>query len=237
MTTEPEPTDPPEHDPEILAAEALLGLQDPAQLASASASATPAFNHAVDAWAHRLGPLLDEVAPVAPPPRLWPAIQAAIAAPGTASRRPSLWNNLPLWRGFGFGAGILGLAGVAAAVAMAVLLNHPVSPIATATLATPGSGAFIAVAQRQDNDVLLLVTPARVTVPAGKAAELWLLLPGAKPQPLGLLASQHAVTVKLASAAAILGSAQLAISLEPPGGSPSGTVTGPVIASAKFSPV
>ncbi len=84
--------------------------------------------------------------------------------------------------------------------------------------------------------MLLLVSPARVTVPAGKAAELWLLRPDAEPQPLGLLASQHAVVVTLANTtSASLAAAHLAISLEPPGGSPDGTVTGPVIAVAKFT--
>ncbi len=147
MSTEAEPPrlpepEPPEHDLDMMAAELVLGLLGPGE--PAQEAATPAFNRAVDAWQDRLAPLLDEVALVAPPPRLWTAIQAAIGdAPASTQHRPGLWNSLRFWRGFGFGAGALGAAGLAAAAML--LLDHPVPrPFATATLATSDSGAFIA---------------------------------------------------------------------------------------------
>jgi anti-sigma-K factor RskA len=84
-----------------------------------------------------------------------------------------------------------------------------------------------------------VISPAQVAVPAGKSAELWLITPGNKPAPLGLLASDRAVTLTI-PAAQLNGNialAELAVSIEPPGGSPTGQPTGPIISAAKFTPL
>jgi len=195
----------------ILAGEYVLGLHDGAGL-----KGDPRFEAAVLDWTARLMPLTDDIPAVTPPDRLWEAIDAA------TTPRARLWDSVKFWRGFGLGAGAL-----AAAMAL-VLALRPAAPEAVATLTTAGEGVFVAT----EAGGTLTVTPSQASVPVGRTAELWLLAPGAKPQPLGLLAAEHAVALPVAASA--LAGAQLAISLEPPGGSPTGLPTGPVIAAAKI---
>ena len=64
---------------------------------------------------------------------------------------------------------------------------------------------------------------------AGRTLELWALPPGQPPRSLGLLAMQGVTT--LSWPAGLAGVQQLAVSLEPPGGSPTGQPTGPVVLS------
>ena len=66
---------------------------------------------------------------------------------------------------------------------------------------------------------------------ASRSLELWALPPGGKPKSLGVLASTERETLKLVAVAdQTLGDVPaLAVSLEPPGGSPTGQPTGPVL--------
>ena len=67
--------------------------------------------------------------------------------------------------------------------------------------------------------------------------ELWLIPADGKPRALGLLADDRGVTIAIHTAlmAHIVRDAVLAVSLEPPGGSPTGQPTGPVIATGKLT--
>lgn len=232
-------TDPPDDDLDILAGEYLLGLLDGAELARVTSlrASEPRFDVAVSQWEMRLLPLADELVLVQPGPRVWPAIAAAIAP--AASPKAGVWNNVKFWRYFGLGTGSLG-AGLAVALAAVIVLRAPPPlPIATATLASQHAGIFVATAQRVNGGIVLVVSPSQVNVPTDRSAELWLITPGNTPKPLGLLASDHAVTVNVSSTQfnGELGVAELAVSIEPPGGSPTGLPTGPVIAAAKFLPL
>lgn len=197
----------------VLAGEYVLGLHD-----GTGVKDDPRFAAAVQGWSARLMPLAEEVQPVTPPARLWAAIEAAIAP------RPRLRDSVKFWRGLAFGGAAFGAAGLALALA---LLLRPPAPVALAALTTASEGSFIATAQGGT----LTISPQQASVPAGKSAELWLLPPGGAPLPLGLLAAAHPVTLRLPAS---LAGAKLAISLEPPGGSPTGLPTGPVIATANF---
>jgi len=92
---------------------------------------------------------------------------------------------------------------------------------------TPG---FLAEARADGTVVLTAFAP--VEVPAGKALELWVLPPGATvPKSLGVLpAAGTQVTLPTMPAAG----AALMVSLEPPGGSPTGLPTGPVVYAGKL---
>jgi anti-sigma-K factor RskA len=232
-------TDPPDDDLDILAGEYLLGLLEGAELARVASlrASEPRFDIAISQWEMRLLPLADELEPVQPGPRVWPAIAAAIAP--AAAPQAVIWNSVRFWRYFGLGTGALG-AGLAVALAAVVLFRAPPPlPIATATLASQNAGIFVATAQKIDGGIILVVSPSQVSVPSDKSAELWLITPGSNPKPLGLLASDHAVTVNVSSTQfnGALSGAELAVSIEPPGGSPTGLPTGPVIAAAKFLPL
>ncbi len=231
-------TDPPDDDLDVLAGEFCLGLLDAEGLARVATlrQQEPRFEQAVRVWEQRLMPLAEALTPVPPPARVWAGIAARVAPAAPSRRRPVLWNNLQFWRYFGLGAGAFG----AAALAVALLLPPRVAvPVATATLITQHAGLFVASAQNAATGTVLVVSPADVVVPPDKSAELWLVLPGRKPASLGLLASDHSVTINLAAhgfSGAIAG-VELAVSLEPLGGSPTGVATGPIIATAKFSAI
>jgi anti-sigma-K factor RskA len=233
-------TDPPEDDLDALAGEYVLGLLGPEEVARAEEfrRRDGAFDAAVNAWQMRLLQLAEEVSPVSPPVRIWAGIAAEITP--QAAKPASLWNNLNFWRALGFGAGGFGALGLAAALVALVWLRSPSPvPIATAMLASQHDGVFVATAQQAGAGVLLVVSPSQVSVPADKSAELWLVLPTGKTQALGLLASDHPVAVRLTPVQLGPGIAKLAlaVSIEPPGGSPTGVATGPIISVAKFLPL
>jgi anti-sigma-K factor RskA len=237
MTTQD--NDPPDDDVVALAGEYFLGLLDADGLARVATMRRRdgQFDAALTTWEARLMPLAETLAAVTPPARVWAAIDLAVAP--TATRRAfGLWQNLRIWRNVGFGAGGLAVACLVVAFLSFYSPSHkPATPFATATLITRDAGIFVAKAQKTPAGIVLVVSPVRAAVPATKSAELWLILPDKKPMPLGLLATDHPISVPLnaAQTSGELDIATLAISLEPLGGSPSGAVTGPVIAASKFS--
>jgi anti-sigma-K factor RskA len=230
--------DPADDDMEMLAAEYVLGLLTVAQLPHVVAQrrGSVAFDQAVQRWELRLLPLAQAVDSVEPPARLWPAIAAAIAP---VQARGGIWDSVKFWRGFGIGAGLLGAGLAAALVAVLTTRGVPARPLATATLVSQHEGVFVATAQQTGAGIQLVVSPAQVVVPAGKSAELWLITPGNRPAALGLLASGRPVTVVIPAALLTgnIASAELAVSIEPPGGSPTGQATGPIISAARFLPL
>ena len=225
---------------DLVAAEFVLGLSDAAARASAQRRLNddPAFAAAVADWQARFAPLIDEVRPETPPARLWTRIAAEITAPGkiVAFRAPRrLWDSVGLWRAATAGS-------LAAAMAcLAVIATRPqASPpparagIMVATLAAPSGGPmFVATFNAVGND--LTVVPVHAVAAAGRSPELWRIPTGGAPQPIGLLDRQPGKAVRLAARTGPRPGDVLAVSLEPPGGSPTGAPTGPVIASGPLT--
>ncbi len=217
-----------------LAGEYVLGTlpRDEAMRVEVEAEGDPALAGAIADWESRLAPLLSAVAAVAPPAGLWPRIAATAFAsadrrPGAGAvgnRRPGLLRSLPLWRG-------IAAAGVLAAAASGIALSiRPPAGVPVAVLAPVGaaSPAFVLEAARDGSLDVVPIHPA--PVPAGRDLELWALAEGAKlPKPLGVL---PAGGVRLAADRLPVGPAQILVSLEPAGGSPTGLPTGPVLYGA-----
>jgi anti-sigma-K factor RskA len=178
----------------------------------------PALAAEVAFWEERLGVLADAVAPVAPPQHTWSQIEAAIASP-QAAQPASLWQNLAFWRGFGIASATLAAASIAALVYIG-LIPATRAPL-MATLAG-SSGQPNVVAAVTGND--LLVVPAALLTNDPRAVELWLILPNQRPHSLGLIHPGQAMrlTIPPDLADRLTPDAALAISLEPPGGSPTG---------------
>jgi anti-sigma-K factor RskA len=181
---------------------------------------------AVDArcgyWEARLMPLLATVAPLAPSPLVWPRIQAQLAREAPARRhRP-----------------VLGLA-LAASVLLVVLAGvfywraQP-RPLEMANISTPAGTLLwqIEVSGRGGAAVTIGVRAGTLTPPSGRDYELWALPKDGAPVSLGVLpyrggSLQRALTA--AQQQALAGARQLAVSLEPPGGSPTGQPTGAIV--------
>jgi anti-sigma-K factor RskA len=223
---------------ERLAAEYAAGtLRGPARRRfEALLQAHPALRRAVREWDARVMPLTATLPPETPPDRVWAGIRERIEGPAAAAAaRPGLAGRLVFWRALSAFAGI-------AAIAFAVLLvtPTPVSPPIVIVLGSTGATAtgtvpasFVA---SISGDGASVVT--RPLVPVGaqadRALELWALPKGGAPRSLGLISSNGA-TVLRKGKASLAGADGLAVSQEPPGGSPTGAPTGPVLYTGKLA--
>lgn len=83
----------------------------------------------------------------------------------------------------------------------------------------------------------LTIVPAALLNPEQNSLELWLIPSGDKPHSLGLIDPGRPVTIKVPKdlLTHVNDEAVLAVSLEPPGGSPTGQPTGEVIANGKLA--
>jgi anti-sigma-K factor RskA len=83
---------------------------------------------------------------------------------------------------------------------------------------------------------LVLAVPDMKADPS-HSHELWVIPSDGKPRSLGTMASRRQMHMQLADALAQLlqQGATIAISVEPPGGSPTGAPTGPVVASGALT--
>jgi anti-sigma-K factor RskA len=195
----------------------------------------PALASEVAFWEERLGVLADAVAPVAPPQHTWSQIEAAIHAP-TTTPPASLWHSLAFWRRFGIASATLAAASIAALVYIG-LVPATRTPLMATLAGSSGQPNFVAAVTATGND--LLVVPAALLTNDPRAIELWLIPPGPdqRPRSLGLIepGQPMRLTIPPDLAGQLTPDAALAVSLEPPGGSPTGQPTGPVIASGKFT--
>lgn len=214
---------------ELVAAEYALGVLAGAERAAAERRVTRerGFALMVAAWQERLAPWAAEIAEVAAPPQVWDRIAAALPA-----QRASLWDNLAFWR-------IFALASALAAACLAVVIYLGAAgtgePLVAAIESGGGQRSFVATvdAKRQT----IAVVPAAFAADPTRVPELWLIPPGGKPLSLGVVRADRAVVVAIppALAAQTATGATLAVSLEPPGGSPTGAPTGPVIGAGKLT--
>jgi anti-sigma-K factor RskA len=226
-----------------LAAEYVLRLLDGAELLDARrrVAEDPAFAAEVAWWEERLAPLFDEFAEEAPSPELWPRILRRLDEPGAAV--VVLKRKLARWRA----------AATAAAVAAAVLLGLQLrpeapapaplpqaqpAPLLVASLVGEDAPEALTVAFRP-NERELVITPARVEAPSGRARQLWLIPDGGQPISLGLVASDGVQrrTLPAAIATRFASGAIIAVSDEPTGGSPTGQPTGAVLATGGLNVV
>lgn len=220
-----------------LAAEYVLGVLDAAErrLAEDRLAREPAFAAEVAFWESRLGPLADDVAPVTPPAALWTRIEASLPRTGSvAPVRPSLWNSLAFWRTLSVGS--LGLA----AAALAALLFPPTTaqmPMPMVARLGPASGGTSFVAAIDPARRAVMIIPAALAASDPRVPELWVVPADGIPRSLGVFdpARPAAINVPDALLPQLTREAALAVSLEPPGGSPTGRPTGPVVAQGTLT--
>ena len=222
---------------DALAAEYVAGtMRGPARRRfEALLAGHPALQGAVREWQARLMPLTVAVVPETPPARVWAAVESRLW-PATASAAQPWWRRLALWRT------VSGFATVAA-VSFAVLLASP-PPVKAPVLvvlqstATDGAPATSFVASVGGDGRSLVTRPVQpVSLSADRALELWSLPPQGAPVSLGLIrADGTTVLARDRLPASLLrgGTAALAVSVEPPGGSPTGAPTGPVVYAGKL---
>ena len=222
MTQETNPNEPMQ-----AAAEYVLGLMPVGEVQAfeAQLNRNPDLRDEVVFWTHHFVTLTDDIAPVAPPADVYGKITAQIfTSPVPAGRRWGL-------RRFLLGAAT-GLAAFAA-VSMWIGPQSLTEPTAIAEIAS-GDGAFILAAAFAEPSGTLTVSWDEGRARDERVVELWLIAGEAAPVSLGVLVrgGPTVVTVPAELRGQVAG-AVLAISDEPPGGSPTGAPTGDVLATGQ----
>jgi anti-sigma-K factor RskA len=218
----------------LLAAEYVLGVLDAQERREVERRllTDPALANEVAFWEERLGTLVDTIAPVEPSPRLWDRIDGAIARPVAPAR--GIWQSLAFWRVVGIGSAAIATASIAALAYIGMVPSARVPLMATLGGAS-GQPNFVAAVSADGASIT--VVPAALLTNDPRAIELWLIPQGGRPHSLGLI--QPGSPIRLVIPPELVGrltpEATLAVSLEPPGGSPTGQPTGPVIASGKLT--
>ncbi|MEN9011379.1 MAG: anti-sigma factor [Yoonia sp.] len=222
------------HDEMELAAEYALGLLSPEEAAAFESvlAVDPALRDLYADWAEDFADLTDDIAPVDPHPALEARIHAAIFGQPAPKPKPSLIARL----GF-FGPA---LAGVAAALAVLFGLNqfgvlNDDSPTFVAEIAAEDD-SFVVLASF-DPDAGTLDMNRTVGGPReGRALEVWLIAGENPPVSLGVWPKGQAkATLAIASdIARLMDGGVLAVSDEPPGGSPTGAPMGDVLGFGKI---
>ncbi|WP_144630868.1 anti-sigma factor domain-containing protein [Bordetella genomosp. 13] len=175
-------------------------------------------------WEEQVYPLVWAIPPRNPPRRVWRAIQGRLRAAAPVS--PWGWQGANLWRLFSGALAALLIAGV---IVYPGQVDRAAQQQLMAVLQSPEAQAMLLVKADADGSVHVRTLRDLAPYATNRALELWAIPPGQKPQSLGLLSAEGATTLKRAQGLA--GVAQLAVTVEPPGGAPGGVATGPIIMS------
>lgn len=213
-----------------LAAEYSLGTLDAAERASFEARLVgdAALRQEVAGWQQRLAPLNDETAQVAPPARIYPKILERIGGSDVIQ----LKRRIAAWR-----MAAIAISAVAAALVLVVTTRGAwfvsAEPVYVAVLQGQNKEpAFVAAVDVKNK--VMVVRSLDTRAPADHSYELWALGAGrAAPQSLGVIAASMRIPAEQLGHGA-LSDTILAVSLEPPGGSPTGLPTGPVLFTGKL---
>lgn len=226
----------PEAPADMTAAELALGVLDGEERAAAlrRVLADPAFARDVARWRRHLAALFADWPEATPgeggEARLMTAIDPA-SEPRNAAARGWKWATA--------------LSSLAAAVLLVALVQRPIRivpapappPVSApepllAVLQPEGAKPFAALYQPGTREVRVA---GGVTVPAGRDAELWAIGADGVPRALGLLPRDGGGRVRVERGLDVGAGVTLAISIEPLGGSPKPTPTGPVVATGALT--
>ena len=212
---------------DILAAEFVLGAlpaADQARLAR-RIDVDPGFARLVAEWEQGLSPMAEGFQAEALSPEIKRALDLRLF--GRAASRPGFWSRLAVWRG------IAGAATAAFLLALAVPALQPPSPAErlAASLTAEGSGVTYLVVYDAATGSVSLAHMTGEPV-KGRDFQLWVARGAEPPVSLGVIPAGVSTRVPVTDATRdlITSAAHMAISLEPPGGSPTGQPTGPVLA-------
>ncbi|WP_435264962.1 anti-sigma factor [Shinella sp. BE166] len=220
---------------EVIAGEYVLGVlsAEDRRKVEARLARDRAFAAMVSRWEENLATFNDDYEALQPSPLTFSAIEQRIlgAAPRDTVLSGGFWNSLALWRSLAF-------ASIAVAAGLGIWMSTLVGPRdvqggrLVADLA--GEGATVnLVARYDDASGMLRVTPVAAGRAQEKSLELWLVEDGKAPVSLGVLpqTGEGELAVPAVMRGRLVQGAVLAVSVEPFGGSPTGSATGPVIAS------
>jgi anti-sigma-K factor RskA len=199
------------------------------------AAADAALAAVVAKWEDFLTPLAGAVAPEEPPSRVWKAIEArtAVRAARTESARPmGIWTSLAFWRSFGLG--------LTAMLALLVFFGPlrapaPVEPTVVAVLAAADQVPRMIVEQAQPGVLKVRMVKGWLPQP-GKDFELWVVPKEGAPRSLGVISYERDTVLQRQDIdSAVKEGVSFAVSREPLGGSPTGTLTSPPLCTGSIA--
>lgn len=217
---------------DIRAAEYVLGLHDVAGRAAFAREIErdPALRAAVADWERRLSPLALSAPDELPPPDMLARIRASLPVAGESGEVVALRRAVRRWRG---------IAAASGAITAALLLfageriwREAQSPGVYVAAINRGGAAPALIVRVDIGAGRVIVRPVAAETPAGKSLELWYIDDGAAPRSMGLVGA-GAESLPLPGGARPE-KAKFAVTVEPPGGSPTGGPTGPVVYSGEL---
>lgn len=237
--------DPPDG-PETRPIEHALRLLDGEELRHAQSleAADSTFAAEAGRWRGRFALMYAEIEAVTPPSSVWKRIEAQAVGRSSAANDNigAVERRLSLWRSAA-GAMAAIAAGLALLLAFeprsSILPGPPRQSAAAPMVAMLGDDKAIKVVASWDpaGKQLVLAVAGDMPPDPRHAHELWVIPPGGKPRSLGTMPAGKQMHMTLADALAALlrQGAIIAVSVEPPGGSPTGAPTGPVVASGSLT--
>ncbi len=224
---------------EVIAGEYVLGVlsAEDRRKVEARLAQDRQFAAMVNRWEENLSTFNDDYEAPQPPPRAYSAIEQRIlgTAPPDAAFSGKVaggfWNSLALWRS-------LALASLVTSIGLALSMSALMTPrpMSGGRLVADLAGenaAINLVARFDEANGALRITPVAAGKEKEKSLELWLVEEGKSPVSLGVLpqTGEGELAVPAVMRSRLVQGAVLAVSVEPFGGSPTGSATGPVIAS------
>lgn len=221
------------YDDDALAAEYVLHLLGDSERAAVEArlSEDHELRRRVVEWEARLAPLAEDVSDIVPPATVRSRLLRTVEEP-TPSR--------PAWGIWAWLAGGIVAAGVLLFITLGPILDSSpdMTPAFRAELASDDR-SIVMVASVIPATHEVVVESIAGSPPEGLVHELWLIAEGTDtPVSLGLLDSAGTTRIRVPDEIAPgVRTGTIAISEEPPGGSPTGAPTGRVVAAAQFSDI
>lgn len=193
----------------------------------------PALQRAVADWQRRLLPLTGVLPGEPPPARVWQALERRLWP--TPQPLP-WWQRLGLWRALS-GAALAGLVGMAVLVGRPAPAEPPVVVVLQSTGGDPAVGGGVVASFSADGQALVARPLTPVALQTDRVLELWWAPEKGKPSSLGLIRADGVTVLprgRLPGGLKGSGIDHMAVSVEPPGGSPTGQPTGPVVFYGKL---
>jgi anti-sigma-K factor RskA len=178
-------------------------------------------------------PLTVALRPVQPSPAVWKAIEQRLWP--TAAPAP-WWQRLSLWRA---ATSLATVAAVALAVAVATPppAQAPVVVVLQSTGGDPAVAGSVVASFSGDGRAAVARTLTPVSLQQDRVLELWWAPEKGAPTSLGLIKADGMTVLSRGQLPGGLkgsGIDHMAVSVEPPGGSPTGKPTGPVVFYGKL---
>lgn len=224
-------------DIDMIAGEYVLGTLDDSERKAFQRRllTDPVAVAAVAAWQARLSPLLLALPEVPAPAGLWDQIEARA--------RPANDNGiLRRWQVATVAAALVAIVSTGVALrpqsapdaAVQIAQAPAPSPLYQSVAALSETGSAPALLVTYDEKTKKMrVTPVNVSPRPGHSLELWAIAGKAAPKSIGLMQDKGATALDRL-ALDLAQDVTIAVSVEPKGGSPTGSPTGPVIYSGRM---